>query len=71
MDQGTAFMSRTLRELYELLGTKSKTTKIGINGWNPSCSLCMRSHKPPQGFPHLSFSMDISVLAMAKRGEGF
>ncbi len=80
-DQGTAFMSRTIRELYGLLGIKSVRTSVyhpqtdGLveqfnrtlktrirkfvhedakklgSGWNPFCSLCARSRKPPRGFP--------------------
>ncbi len=29
----------------------TKMPKIGTNGWNPFCSLCARSRKPPRGFP--------------------
>ncbi len=35
----------------------TKTPIIGTNGWNPFCSLCGRSRKPPRGFPPLSSCM--------------
>ncbi len=38
----------------------TKTPKIGTNGWNPFCSLCGRSRKPPRGFPPSSSCMGAS-----------
>ncbi len=40
----------------------TKTPKIVTNGWNPFCSLCGRSRKPPQGFPPSSSCMGVSPV---------
>ncbi len=37
-----------------------RTQKIGTSGWNPFCSRCARSRKPPRGFPPSSSSTDAS-----------
>ncbi len=94
----TAFMSQTVRELYESLDIKSIHTsvyhpqidglverfnctlktmilklfhedaqKIGTNGWNPFCLLCVRSRKPPRGFLPSSSFMGSSPVGFWKK----